>query len=238
MTLTRSKDRKVAAYLPVANSFGLPSGRAYSCPGQTSICEKICYAGKLEKIYKGVRGVMLRNWEALQDKSSTEMATLINEMLAAFVAECDKKSVEKKFRIHWDGDFFSRDYAWAWRKAITDNPEITFWVYTRSFTPDMNVIDILADLDNLALYLSVDSENINHAKETRKKFPSARWAYLAQTFDDAAPVMREVTGKVGAMCPENAKRIPLINDAKQGACISCNLCVEGIADVRFSVSKK
>ena len=53
--LRRSKDRKVTnAVSPngktplIANTFGLPSGKAYSCPGATSVCEKICYAGKLE----------------------------------------------------------------------------------------------------------------------------------------------------------------------------------------------
>ncbi len=57
MKLKRSNDRKVAnAVSPngktpkIANTFGLPAGKAYSCPGATSICESVCYAGKLEKV--------------------------------------------------------------------------------------------------------------------------------------------------------------------------------------------
>ena len=57
--LKRSNDRKVAnAVSPngktatIANTFGLPAGKAYSCPGETPTCKKVCYAGKLEKIYK------------------------------------------------------------------------------------------------------------------------------------------------------------------------------------------
>ncbi len=64
MKLKRSMDRKVTnAVSPngktptIANTFGLPAGKAFSCPGATSICESVCYAGKLEKVYKGVRAV-------------------------------------------------------------------------------------------------------------------------------------------------------------------------------------
>ena len=52
--LIRSKDRKVANSVTagadprIANTIGLPAGRDYACPGATSICSKICYAGNLE----------------------------------------------------------------------------------------------------------------------------------------------------------------------------------------------
>jgi len=60
MKLKRSNDRKVANAVSkngktptIANTFGLPAGKDFSCPGATSICETVCYAGKLEKVYKG-----------------------------------------------------------------------------------------------------------------------------------------------------------------------------------------
>ena len=62
MKLKRSNDRKVANAVTkngkqaaIANTFGLPAGKAYSCPGATTVCESICYAGKLEKIFPGVK---------------------------------------------------------------------------------------------------------------------------------------------------------------------------------------
>jgi len=68
MKLKRSNDRKVAnAVSPngktptIANTFGLPAGKDFSCPNQTPTCSKVCYAGKLEKIYKGVRDTLLHN---------------------------------------------------------------------------------------------------------------------------------------------------------------------------------
>src|SRR3954471_20441671 len=71
-TLRRSADRKVTN-LPspngrtakIANSFGLPAGRAYTCPGATETCQRVCYAGQLEKLYKGVLDVLLGNMKAL-----------------------------------------------------------------------------------------------------------------------------------------------------------------------------
>ena len=89
--LTRSKDRKVTnAVSPngktptIANTFGLPSGKAYSCPGATSVCESVCYAGKLEKVYKGVKNVLLSNWEQLKDADYLTMYNLLDEMIFSF----------------------------------------------------------------------------------------------------------------------------------------------------------
>lgn len=242
MTLRRSKDRKVSAdvkgtTLLIANSFGLPSGKNFSCPGATSVCEKVCYAGKLEKIYKGVANVMVSNFDQLKDASESAMITLLDEMISEFVAECDKKNGTKKFRIHWDGDFFSLAYARAWHDVILRHPDVQFWAYTRSFTNVLNVVPILADLPNLSLYLSVDKDNLEYAKSNRKEFPTVRWAYLGESSESTKRDMLSMNSRPGAICPENVKRIPLITE-KGGACITCNLCVAGKADVRFAVTKK
>ena len=139
MPLIRSKDRKVTnAVSPngktptIANTFGLPAGKSYSCPNQTPTCAKVCYAGKLEKIYKGVRNVLLSNWEQLKDATRDEMIVLIDEMIVDFKKDCDKRQAEKLFRIHWDGDFFNDDYAYAWKAVIEKHKDVKFWVYTRS----------------------------------------------------------------------------------------------------------
>src|SRR4051794_39897099 len=77
-TLHRSADRKVTN-LPspngrtakIANSFGLPAGRDYTCPGATATCERVCYAGRLEKLYKGLRQVLESNMAALAGQEWT-----------------------------------------------------------------------------------------------------------------------------------------------------------------------
>ena len=82
--LLRSKDRKVAnAITPngkqasIANTFGLPAGKAYSCPGATTVCETVCYAGKLEKVFPGVKKNLLHNWALLKDADLDTMQVLI-----------------------------------------------------------------------------------------------------------------------------------------------------------------
>lgn len=239
MKLKRSNDRKVAnAVSPngktptIANTFGLPAGKNYSCPGATSICETVCYAGKLEKIYKGVKDNLLHNWELLRNADYDTMVSLLDEMIVDFKKDCDKRNAEKLFRIHWDGDFFNDTYTIAWAEIVRRHTDVQFWVYTRvKFAAEM-----LKGITNLSLYFSTDDENVDTAKEL-KTIHGVRLAYLGKTFAITESVMKELTGKPGAKCPENAKKIPLIS-TNGSACVSCGLCVFNKADIRFSASKK
>jgi ferredoxin len=239
MKLKRSNDRKVANAVSkngktptIANTFGLPAGKNFSCPGATSICETVCYAGKLEKIYKGVKDNLLHNWNLLKDADMDTMLLLLDEMIVDFVKDCDKREAPKLFRIHWDGDFFNDTYAYAWKTVISNHPDVQFWVYTRVKSAAL----ILNGVSNLSLYFSTDDENVGTAKEL-KQDNGIRLAYLGKTFALTSDKMKEITGKVGAKCPENNKSIPLIS-SNGSACVSCGLCVYGKADIRFSATKK
>ena len=237
--LLRSKDRKVAnAVTPngkqasIANTFGLPAGKAYSCPGATTICETVCYAGKLEKVFPGVKKNLLHNWELLRNADMDTMLILLDEMIVEFIADCDKKNAPKLFRIHWDGDFFNDTYTYAWKVIIENHPDIQFWVYTRVKSAAL----ILNGIDNLSLYYSTDSENKEIGVELKKDH-GIRLAYLAKNFAIGQADMKALTNRPGAKCPENLKAIPLIS-AKGSACVSCSLCVYSKSDIVFSASKK
>lgn len=239
MKLKRSNDRKVANLVTkngkqaaIANTFGLPAGKEYSCPGATSICETVCYAGKLEKLYKAVKANLLHNWELLRNADEPTMVNLLEDMIADFKADCVKKNAPMLFRIHWDGDFFNDTYTRAWQYVILNNTDIQFWVYTRVKSAAL----MLNNISNLSLYYSTDDENkeIGHELKVNE---GIRLAYLGKTFAVTESVMKELTGKPGAKCPENMKSIPLISSAGS-ACVSCGLCVYGKADIRFSASKK
>lgn len=237
--LIRSKDRKVANLVTpngkqasMANTFGLPAGKAYSCPGATSVCESVCYAGKLEKVFKGVRINLMHNWELLKDADYDTMQALLEEMILEFEAECDKRNAPKLFRIHWDGDFFNDTYTNAWKTVILNHPNIQFWVYTRVKSSAV----MLKDIANLSLYYSTDSEN-KAIGVTLKNNHGIKLAYLAKNFQIGQSDMKELTGKVGAKCPENKKAIPLISE-KGSACVSCSLCVYSKSDIVFSATKK
>jgi hypothetical protein len=237
--LKRSNDRKVTNLVTkngkqsaLANTFGLPAGKNFSCPGATSVCESVCYAGKLEKLFPTVKKNLLHNWELLRNADTDTMLTLLDEMIVDFVNDCNKKDAPKLFRIHWDGDFFNDTYTNAWKTVITNHPDIQFWVYTRVRSAAL----ILNGIDNLSLYYSTDSENKAIGIDLKTN-NGIRLAYLAKNFAIGQADMKELTNKPGAKCPENLKAIPLISNAGS-ACVSCGLCVYSKADIVFSATKK
>jgi hypothetical protein len=237
--LLRSKDRKVTnAVTPngkqasLANTFGLPAGKNYSCPGATSVCESVCYAGKLEKVFPTVKKNLLHNWELLRNADMETMYQLLNEMIIDFKADCVKKDAPMLFRIHWDGDFFNDFYTYAWKNVINDHPDIQFWVYTRVKSAAL----ILKDISNLSLYYSTDSENKSIGVDLKVNH-GVSLAYLAKNFLIGQEDMKALTGKVGAKCPENKKAIPLISQ-KGSACATCKLCIYEKSDIVFSATKK
>ena len=237
-TLKRSNDRKVTnAVSPngktptIANTFGLPAGKNYSCPGETSICSKVCYAGKLEKIYKGVKATLIHNWDLLSNATYEEMIVLLDQMIVEFKKDCDKRSAEKLFRIHWDGDFFNDTYTLAWKTVIEKHSDVQFWVYTRV----ASAARILKDVENLGLYYSTDSDNKDIAQSLSGE--GIKLAYLSTTFALGREDMLNLIGKSAVKCPENNKKIPLIS--KQGsACVTCGQCVYERNNILFSSSKK
>ena len=225
-TLKRSNDRKVANLVTkngkqaaIANTFGLPAGKAFSCPGATSVCESVCYAGKLEKLFKGVKANLLHNWDLLKNADGETMVRLLNEMIIDFKNDCEKKDAPKLFRIHWDGDFFNDTYTYAWKIVIDKHPDIQFWVYTRVKSAAL----ILKDVSNLSLYFSADSENVKTAVDLKIN-SGVRMAYLAKNFAIGQADVKEMIGRPAAKCPENNKQIPLIS-TNGSACVSCSLCV-------------
>ena len=239
LKLKRSNDRKVTNLVTkngkqsaLANTFGLPAGKNFSCPGATSVCESVCYAGKLEKLFPTVKKNLLHNWDLLRNADMETMLVLLDEMIVDFVNDCNKKDAPKLFRIHWDGDFFSDTYTNAWKTVITNHPDIQFWVYTRVRSAAL----ILNGIDNLSLYYSTDSENKAIGIDLKVN-NGIRLAYLAKNFAIGQADMKELTNRPGAKCPENLKAIPLISNAGS-ACVSCGLCVYSKADIVFSATKK
>lgn len=232
----RSKDRKVANSVTpsggvrVANTVGFPSGKAFSCVGATSACELVCYAGKLELIYKGVRKVLTDNFDALQGMTQIDIESMLSDMLSDFVRESERWDAPLVFRIHWDGDFPNLVYTRAWINVIDRFTNVQFWVYTRDHRSALLLKR--AAQPNLSLYFSADAENIGLARFMRKQ--GIRLAVMGDTFAHA----QELNGsKKAARCPEQTGQIPLISP-KGGACVVCGLCVWGKADILFSVSKR
>lgn len=237
--IKRSTDRKTANLATpngktakIANAFGLPSGRQFSCPFATDVCNGVCYAGKLERVFKGMLNVMLANYEAIASADYGTVVSMLDTMITEFEAECDKWDADKLFRIHHDGDLFSLTYAQAWADVISMHPDVQFWLYTRSF----DYVDPFRSLPNIAVYYSVDSDNLTHAIESYGRNPWVNLAALGRTFDDAKTLLSWF-GERGTRCPELNGALPLISK-DGGACKVCGLCVFGRGNVLFSSSKQ
>ena len=240
--LKRSYDRKVTPLatggkLPkakVGNSFGLPSGLEYSCPGATPACLKVCYAGKLEQIFKATAALLMHNWLLVKDAGITDIVVMLSKMIKEFSDECDRYGAEKIFRIHWDGDFFNDRYTEAWATVIRNYTDVQFWTYTRN--PDAATFLNGCRLKNLSLYFSADEYNQDAA--AKLSFEGIKLAVMADTFDDARTLSKSISGLNGIACPEQTGTIPLIEANEKGACARCRLCIDGNHAIRFSVTKR
>lgn len=248
IALTLSTDRKTApasVYRPgkkrweplLRNAFGLPSG--VTCPGRTPWCAS-CYAVGAER-YPSTAALLARNLAALRAAATVPaMAALLARAIDdyrgehAHASERTGRTLPLTFRIHWDGDFYSVNYARAWARVIRANPDIRFWAYTRSFDR-VNVIPTLAGIDNLALYLSADRYNVAKARTVAAAHPGVNLAWCGDTWEEAETLAS--TDRAGARCPEQTDRFPLVSDTGQGACDACTLCIVGKGNVRFSVKR-
>jgi len=133
-------------------SFSLLSG--WSCPfasecllkvtpkqegGYTAIAGKdathSCFSARQELAYPSVYAQRKHNFDLLrQFKKAEEMAVLIQKSLPA-----DATIV----RVHVGGDFFSKEYMKAWFLVGQNNPQITFYAYTKSIGYWIDLMDML-----------------------------------------------------------------------------------------------
>lgn len=247
-TLRRSNDRKIAVHPRVANAFGLPGGQ--TCPGKTDACFKDCYALAIERRYKAVPALLQANLSVLRaaaeetagppSSAADRMRPHLSAMLAAFAEECRKRSVPALFRWHWDGDVFDADYAEALAGAMREHPNVQGWIYTRSAF----AIPTLLGAKNLTVYYSVDAFNVQEAAALRAGFGEPqprgarlRFAFLGTTWEESTALAALLGERPGPKCPELTGALPLVDDNGQGACVTCGLCIEGRANVRFASNK-
>lgn len=235
LMLKRSNDRKTANLVvggnsKIKNAFGLPAGRKFSCGGQTKYCGLICYAERTENFRSAVKALVMHNYKVLLacNDEVQPMFELLDEMIAVFRKDCERHNAPKMFRIHWDGDFFSDNYAKAWALVIEKNDDVTFWVYTR-----VESAARIISKTGATLYFSGDPDNEDAV--VRMIDAGINIAYVHDTFEDGRDAMQRV-GIKAVKCPENNKKIPLISDDKS-ACGACRVCIEGRNNVLFSRHK-
>jgi hypothetical protein len=140
------------------------------------------------------------------------------------------------YRIHWSGDIYDVEYADALAKTMTDNSDIRFWCYTRSFFS----VPTLCDIPNLSLYLSLDPVNYveGMAAYTKLKTPGRHLAvcYMAKekNFEQFEQAVRdELTqhdaNDVQISAAVNPRFSPCPVDTgklkAEGGCMTCGKCI-------------
>jgi hypothetical protein len=81
-----------------------------------------CYAAMVEAIYPRVRKVRWNNFEVLKGKTYEQIVKILT-------ANLPKNNV---IRIHSSGDFYSEVYFRAWLTIARNNPDTTFYAYTKT----------------------------------------------------------------------------------------------------------
>jgi len=148
-----------------------------TCGGLSAACagpDGKCYVLKIYKrrptVLKAHQNTYVGILEALENGEELELPTKVKD--------------GDVFRLHVAGDFFDSAYVYAWMRLMTNNPNIQFFAYTRSWRmPEMvSSLHALAALPNMELLLSVDRDT---------GYPNAddwygfRTAFMMVTDDDA-----------------------------------------------------
>lgn len=203
-------------------NFGLPENGG-TCPGatrgpggcldvRTGCKRETCYMAKVVQIYKGVGARLADNTKLVLGKSIEEMAKVMRASVQFFVDTNEEK--DWYFRLHYSGDFFSKDYAKAWALVVNEFPKVKFWVYTRSF----HLVQYLVDSTNLTIMLSIDPVNKQQGLELAKLYETRPNIGLAWLGKEKPEGIRWVT------CPETSG--VLKNTKDKGACATCRLCID------------
>ena len=247
-----STDRKTTVYAtpkpsggpmgatPDGNSFGLPVGRKGSCKDATEWCEAVCYA---DLPYPSVQNLLDHNWQVYKrnSRSVPRLAHLLIEVVEESKRLADKRGVKHVFRWFWAGDIPSRTFAKAMSVVHGVFPDTDFWAYTRNFDAVGHLPDVYG---NLAVYLSVDPFNVGKALKCWDVFGeregyNLNLAFCADTWEETEQLAAQFSDvRKGPRCPELVGKMPLIswdeNGKGQGACVTCNMCVTGVNNVRFA----
>jgi hypothetical protein len=175
------------------------------------------------------------------------LGEVLLEAVDLSVENADRFGVARTFRWHSDGDIFSEWYARAIRRVALARPEVTFWIYTRSFLPGASFVGALVGPrrpENLHVFLSVDRHNVDAAAGKLAQFSGhgVRAAVLADT-DIERTELEFKLGIQSVVCPATRKyrndrhgfsfltdldgrrsTMPT-SEIAQGACAACRFCL-------------
>lgn len=241
-TCTSARLKPSGQWTPAApNAFGV--SRESCEPHLTPFCES-CYAARLEKIYRGVRDLMSDNYAAVMAYRNRPDA--LAEMFAALL---DTSAAAQRlagvaapiFRWQWNGDLAHETHAYAIARAHEMRPDVAGWVYTRAhrWAHRFRLASTGRPPDNLAVFLSVDRDNLGSARRAVARHPWLRLAFSGDSWEETTALAGALEQSRGLRCPELTGRVPLVDpETTAGACTTCAHCLPGgTGNVRFSTGK-
>ena len=130
--------RPTGYFIPDDLDHGLKPSWPGTCPGSTPECERICFAS--------------RPVAELGPVASMWLGNSIREDVPPIPADA------KLLRLHVSGDFTSIEYISNWITNLSNRPDVTTWVYTRSWrVPELLPhLENLRALPNVQMFASID----------------------------------------------------------------------------------
>ena len=186
-------------------SFSLPSITA--CIAATEKCKEICYAEKLERIYKNTKKAYEINLAAISQKEFVE--TLVQKITKLTT----KKKPIKTFRWQVSGDIINLQYLYNMETVMKKFPNVTFYAYTRNWTIDnwKSHLTQIKKLPNFTLIASLDDEHIS-----KNLLPSSEWR-VAYVGDKSLTEINALLNKTTIVCPHQS-------NSKHPLCDACKYC--------------
>jgi hypothetical protein len=218
-TIKLTNNSKVRFHKNHYNTFSLTQGPPKlggSCPGATEGsggCVEVCYDCNLRKLYKAYARVEDRNFELVKGKKREEIFPILDKTVDDW--KKTHGSSKPYFRLHTGRVIYDEEYTHAWACTIGKLKDVRFWCYTRS----LFALPILADLDNLTLYLSCDPVNKSKVLEVYEKYKDYKNIAIAWMGNDTPELDRNTL-----VCPEVTKK--LRNTKEVGACSRCRACID------------
>ena len=152
--------------LPAVETCG---GLSAACAGEDGKCYVLKIYKRRPGVLKAHQNTYVGILEALENGDELELPTKVKD--------------GDVFRLHVAGDFFDPAYVYAWINLITNNPNVMFFGYTRSWRMhDMqDSLKDLAALPNMELLLSCDRDTGYPNEDIWSGF---RTAFMMVTDDD------------------------------------------------------
>ncbi len=234
-----SEDSKVGQFRGHKNSVGFLAG--YSCSWMTKMCygkcytergrsgQDIAYMFRARNTWALFECLLRKDLEGLTDRFSDLIQFSHDQYNRKEKALKKKRTKDSKkilkdmlragpmFRWMWSGDLVDAIHAMAVRDSSARHPEVTSWIYTRSF----HLLQHLEPVPpNLTVWLSEDQDNMTIAEGYAKAFPWVRRTTLTKLED---------VPSTGVTCPENTGALPV-----ERACARCQLCSHArVKEVNF-----